>query len=86
MNLVEDHHYGSLDNPILRGCNARTTFPSIGFRDVGSLGRLRAIRSPMNAAMQVRQLLIQARLVLPPRYSVDSGRRFPLSRVVALPQ
>ena len=86
VNLVEDRHYGLLDDLILQGCDAQGTLPSIGFRDVGSLGRLRAIRSPMDAAMQVRQLLIQARLVLLPRHAVDSGRRFPLQRVVALPQ
>src|SRR5277367_3264729 len=40
----------------------------------------------MDATMQVRQLLIQARLVLLPGHTVDSGRRLPLQRVVALPQ
>ena len=74
VNLVEDRHYGLLNDLILQGCDAQGTLPSIGFRNVGSLGRLRSIRPPMDSAMQVRQLLIQARLVLLPRHAIDSGR------------
>src|ERR1039458_8564854 len=62
VNLVEDCHYGLLNDLILQGCNAQGTLPSIGFRNVGSLGRLRSIRPPMDSAMQLRQLLIQVRL------------------------
>src|SRR5215831_3732192 len=54
-------------------------------RDVGSLGRPRSIRSPMDLAMKVCQLLIQARLVLFPRHAIDAGRGFPLQGVVAVP-
>jgi hypothetical protein len=58
VNLVEDGHYGLLDQLILQGCDAQGTPAPISFRYVGSLGRLRSIRSPMDAAMQARQLLI----------------------------
>src|SRR5216684_2240309 len=57
----------------------------IGFRDVGSLGSLRSIRSSMDSAMQVRQLLIQVRLVLLPGHAIYSGRSVPLQRVEAAP-
>src|SRR5207249_10967145 len=86
VNLVEDRHHRSLDQLILQGCDAQGTLPPISFRDVGSLGRLRSIRSPMDAAMQVRQFLLQVRAVLLPGHAVDSGRRLALQRVVAVPQ
>src|SRR3954468_2820142 len=56
------------------------------FVDVGSLGRLRSIRSPMDPAVKVRQLLIQVRLVLLPPHAIDSGRSLSLQGVVAIPQ
>jgi len=71
--LVEDRHDRVLNDLILQGGNAQGTSPSIGFRDVGSLGRLRSIGPAMDAAMQVRQLLIQVRLILLPSHPVDSG-------------
>ena len=37
VNLIEDRHYGLLDDLILQGCNAQRTLSSIRFRDVGSL-------------------------------------------------
>src|SRR4051812_47915331 len=40
----------------------------------------------MDSAMQIRQLLIQARLVLLPRHAVHSGRSIPFHGVVAVPQ
>ena len=86
VNLVEDRHHRSLDQLILQGCDAQGTLPPISFRDVGSLGRLRSIRSPMDAAMQVRQFFLQVRAVLLPGHAVDSGRRLALQRVVAVPQ
>src|SRR5437867_1941107 len=72
INLVEDRHYGLLNDLILQGCDAQGALSSIGFRDVGSLGRLRTIRSSMDSAMQICQFLIQARLVLLPRHAIDS--------------
>src|ERR1035437_821766 len=86
VNLVEDRHYRVLNDLILQGCDAQGTLPSIGFRNVGSPGRLRSIRPAMDAAMQVRQLLIQVRLVLLPGHTVDSGRCISLQSVVAVPQ
>jgi hypothetical protein len=58
IDLVEDRHYGLLNDLVLQGCDAQGALPSIGFRNVGSLGRLRSIRPPMNSAMKVCQLLI----------------------------
>src|SRR4029077_3048839 len=55
VNLIEDRHYGLLNDLILQGCDAQGTLPSIGFRNVGSLGRLRSIRSPMDSAMKIDQ-------------------------------
>jgi hypothetical protein len=86
VNLVEDRHHGLLDDLILQGCDAQGALPSIGVRDVGSLGRLRSIRPPMDSAMQVCQLLIQARLVLLPRYPIHSRCSIPLQGVAAVPQ
>src|ERR1039458_700053 len=86
VNLVEDRHYGLLDDLILQGCDAQGALPSIGFRDVGSLGRLRSVRPLMDSAMQVYQLLIQVRLVLFPRYPIHSGRSIPLQSEVTVPQ
>jgi len=84
--LVEDRHYGLLNDLVLQGCYTQGTLSPIGFRDVGSLGRSRSICSLMDSAMQVRQLLIQARLVLFPRRAIYSGRRVPLQSVEAVPQ
>src|SRR5579863_2158383 len=86
VNLVEDRHYGLLNDLILQGCDAQGAFPSIGFRNVGSLGRLRSIRSPMDSAVKVRQFLIQVRFVLAPRHTVYSRCSFPLQGVKAVPQ
>ena len=78
VNLVEDRHYRLLNDLILQGCDAQGTLPSIGFRYVGSLGRLRSIRPSMDSAMQIYQPLIQARLVLFTLHAIHSGRSFPL--------
>jgi hypothetical protein len=86
VNLVEDRPYGLLNDLIFQGCDAQGTLPPIGFRNVGSLGRLRSIRSPMDSAMQIRQLLMEVRLILFPRHAVDSRRGFPLQSVKAYPQ
>src|SRR6266852_7277319 len=86
VNLIEDRHYGLLDDLVLQSCNTQGTLPSISFRNVGSLGRLRSIRPLMDSAMQVYQLLIQVRLVLLPRHAIYSGRSVPLQRVEAAPQ
>ena len=86
VNLIEDRHYGLLNDLILQGCDAQGTLPSIGFRNVGSLGRLRSIRPSMDSAMQICQLLIQVRLVLLPRHAIDSGCSIPLQGVEAVPQ
>src|SRR5271163_2151271 len=86
VNLIEDRHYGLLNDLILQGCDAQGTLPSIGFRNVGSLGRLRSIRSPMDSAMQICQLLIQVRLVPLPRHAIDSWCSSSLQGVEALPQ
>src|ERR1700728_6414 len=86
VNLVEDSHHGLLNDLILQDCDAQGALPSIGFRDVGSLRRLRSIRPPMDLAMKVHQLLIQVCLVLFPRHAIDSGRGLSLQGVVAVPQ
>ena len=86
IDLVEDRHYGLLNDLVLQGCDAQGALPSIGFRDVGSLGRLRSIRASMDSAMQVCQFLLQARLVLFPRHPIHSGRSILLQSVVAVPQ
>ena len=86
VNLVEDRHHGVLDDLVLQGRDAQRPLPPVGFRDVGSLGRLRSIRSPMDSAMQVRQPRLEVRLVLLPRHAIHSGRSVPLERVVAVPQ
>jgi hypothetical protein len=62
------------------------TLPSIGFRNIGSLGRLRSIRPSMDSAVQICQLLIQARLVLLPRHAIDSWCSSSLQGVEAVPQ
>src|SRR5579872_585855 len=66
VNLIEDCHYGLLDDLILQGCDAQGTLPSIGFQDIGSLGRLRSIHSPVDSTMEICQLLVQVRLILLP--------------------
>src|SRR5262249_4366669 len=86
VNLVENCHYGLLNDLILQGCDAQWALSSIGFWDVSSLGRLRPIRPPMDSAVKVYQLRIQVRLVLLPRQTIDSGRGFSLQGVVAIPQ
>src|SRR5216684_4101258 len=53
VNLVEDRHYRLLNDLVLQSCNTQGTLPSISFRNVGSLGRLRSIRPLMDSAMQV---------------------------------
>jgi hypothetical protein len=62
VDLVEDRHYGLMNDLVLQGCYAQGALPPIGFRDIGFFGRLRSIRRSMDSAMQVCQLLIQARL------------------------
>jgi len=86
VNLIEDCHYGLLNDLILQGCDAQGTLPSIGFRNVGSLGRLRSIRPSMDSAVQICQLLIQVRLVLLPRHAIDSWCSSSLQGVEAAPQ
>src|SRR5262249_42743505 len=49
VNLVENCHYGLLNDLILQGCDAQWALSSIGFWDVSSLGRLRPIRPPMDS-------------------------------------
>src|SRR5690242_18128197 len=86
IDLIEDLHHCLLDDLVLQGRNAQGTLSTVGFRYVGSLGRLRLIRSAMDSAMQVCQLLIQIRLVLFPCHAVYSRRSIPLQSLVAVPQ
>jgi len=86
VNLVEDRHYGLLDDLVLQGCDAQRTLSSIGFRDVGSLGRLRPIRPLMDSTVQVCQFLLQVRLILSPRQPVHSRCSISLQGVIAVPQ
>src|SRR6267378_3756370 len=45
IDLVEDRNHCVLDDLVLQGCDAQGSSSSIRFGDVGSLGRLRSIRS-----------------------------------------
>jgi hypothetical protein len=47
----EDHHDRVLNDFVLEGGNAQRTLSPIGFRDVDSLRRLRAIRPSVQATM-----------------------------------
>jgi len=51
VNLIEDRSQGVLNDFVLQGSNAQGPLPSIRFGYVGSLRRLRSIRSSMHAAV-----------------------------------
>ena len=54
VNLIEDPHYRLLNDLVLQSRNTQETLPSISFRNVGSLGRLRSgaglLRNPQAAS------------------------------------
>jgi len=85
VNLVEDRHDCVLNDLILQGSDAQRTLPPSPFRYARSPGRLRSIRPPMDAAMQVRQLLIQVRPVLMPSHAIDTGGQPPASKRSSCP-
>ena len=84
VNRVEDRHDGLLNDFVLQGGDAQGALTSIGFRDVGSPGRLRAIRPLMHPTVETGQLGVKARLVLTPRRAIDARRSFSLERVETL--
>jgi hypothetical protein len=49
--LIQDFHHRVLYDFVLQGCDAQWALSSIRFGDVGSLGRLRAIRSLVYATV-----------------------------------
>src|ERR1035438_6627964 len=51
INLVQDCHHPLLDDFVLKGGDAQGPLSSICFGNVGSLGRLRSIRSPVYSAV-----------------------------------
>ncbi len=73
-----------LDNFVLQGRNAQGTLASIRFRDVGSLGRLRAIRPLMQPTVETGQLDLEVRLILVPRQAIDTRRGCSLECVEAV--
>ena len=64
IDRVEDRHDRVLDDFVLQGSDAQGTLSPIGFRDVGSLGRLRSIRSLCTRPWRSGQPCLQVRLVL----------------------
>ena len=84
IDLVEDRNHCVLDDLVLQGCNAQGALSSIRFGDVGSLGRLRPIRSLVYSTMQVLQSFIQVGLVFLPRDSIHSWCSISLQRVEAV--
>ena len=51
VNLIEDCHYCVLDDLVFQRSNPYRTLTSIRLKNVGSLRRLRSIRSSMHAAV-----------------------------------
>ena len=77
-------HDSLLNDFVLQGGDAQGALSSIGFRDVGSPGRLRAIRPLMHPIVETDQLGVKVRLVLTPRRAIDSRRSLSLERVETL--
>src|ERR1019366_7809367 len=86
VNLIEDRSQSLLNDFVLQCSDAQRSLPSIGFRYVGSLRRLRPIRSQMHPAVQFRQPRFQFRLILFPRQPVHSWRSIPLQGEETVPQ
>ena len=84
VNRVEDRHDGMLNDFVLQGGDAQRTLSPIRFRDVGSLGRLRAIRPLMQPTVETGQLDLEVRLILVPRQAIDTRRGCSLECVEAV--
>jgi hypothetical protein len=75
--LIEDGGYGVLDDLIFQSRNSERTLPSIFFLYVHSSPRQRSIRSAMNPAMEIGQLIFESGLILLPGDSVHPGCGLP---------
>src|SRR6516165_8175460 len=84
VNLIEDRPHRVLNDFVLQGSNAQWSLSSVRFGYVGSLGRSRSICALVHAAVQIRQPLVQVRLVFLPCHSVYSRRGFTLQCVEAV--
>src|SRR6266511_1516497 len=78
---VQDFHHRSLNDLVLQRGDAQRPLPAVRFGDVLTPRRLRPIRTPLYASVQVREIALQARFVLIPSDTVDPGRRSPLQLV-----
>ncbi len=59
---------------------------AIAFRDEPPTGRLGALRSPLDPAVQIPEPRLQIRLVVPPRHPVHAGSRPALQREEGRPE
>jgi hypothetical protein len=84
VNRVEDRYDGMLDDFVFQSGDAQGTLSLVRFRDVGSLGRLRSIRSLMHTTVEIGQPRIEVRLILLPRYAIDARCRASLEGVEAV--
>src|ERR1019366_1639411 len=60
--------------------------PPIGLLYVNPSRWLRPVYSAMHPAVQVNKTFLQTRLILLPRYAIDSGGGFSLEGIKAFPQ
>src|SRR6202521_1666896 len=86
VNLVEDGHYGLLNNLVLQRRNAQRTLPPVWLRYVDSPRGLCPIRSPLYPAVQIDQSILQPGFILLPCHAIYSRCSLPLQCEKAVPQ
>ena len=64
VNLIENCHHCLLNDLVFQRRDAQRPLSSIGFGNIGPLRRLRAIRPLVYSALQIKQPLLQVRLIL----------------------
>src|SRR5262245_66433065 len=78
VDLVDDGDHGLLDDLVFQSRNPQRTLSSIFFLYVHSSRWLRSIPSAMYSTVEIDEAILQAGLILLPRHSVHSRRRFSL--------
>ena len=71
----EDGHHRCLDNFVLDGSDAERSKFAICFGYVDPPRWQRPVRSPVNARMQISEVLVKVCSVLTPRQLIDANRR-----------
>src|SRR5437870_7159600 len=86
IDLVQYRHRGPLDDLVFQHRHPDRALPTIRLWYVHPLNWTRPIRTPGQPSGEILQIVLQVLSIVPPGYSVNPRRGFPLNAVIRLPK